>query len=104
MAPVGDLQPGGQLGVEIVRAGEHTAGQEAGLQVTVRSLDQALRFRVPGPAKVHPDGEQARERGELAGQASLADSGFVVPDQHLRHRLPGGQQPPVGVDQIARLP
>ncbi len=103
-APVGDLQPVVELGVEVVGAGEGPSGHEAGLQVAVGPLDQALRFWITGPAQVHSDGEQARERGELGGQLALADAGLVVPDQYLGHRPPLGQQLPVPGDQVSGLP
>ena len=103
-APVGDGQPVGELGVEVVRAGESAAGQKARLQIAVRPLDEALRFGVAGAAREDLDGQHPGESRELRGEFALADARLVVPDQHLRHRLPALEQLPVPVDQIARHP
>lgn len=76
-APVGDGQPGGQLGVEVAGATERAAGQETRLKVAVGPLDQPLRFWITRTAEVDLRDEQARERGEPRRQPAAADPGLV---------------------------
>ena len=53
-AAVGQREPPGELGVEVLGSGEGAAGQEGGLQVVVEPLDHPLGLRVGRLADVDP--------------------------------------------------
>ena len=89
-------QPPNELAIEVGDALEAAAGQEAGLQIAVGPLDQALGLRVRWGAQAHAHAEGAPERLELAGQhlagvPPLADAALLVPHRATRHRADLGE-------------
>ncbi|HEX3482916.1 MAG TPA: hypothetical protein VHT91_48235 [Kofleriaceae bacterium] len=78
----------GQDGREADRAG--IAGQEVGAGLGLRGRERDLRPRparrrardLPGPTPEHADASRLGARGELLGQARLADAGLAGEEKH----------------------
>ncbi len=91
-AVVGRDEPAAELAVEVGHVGEAPAGQEAGLEVAVGPLDEALGLGVAPLAQDGADAERAPEGLELLGEDHVpappaADGRLLVPD-HARGRAP----------------
>jgi hypothetical protein len=109
LALVDHSEPVGQLGVEVRRGGEGPPGQERGLQIPIRPLDQPLGFWIGGIADEDLGAQHATEPVSLLGQhrgppAALPDRALPVPHQHPRHPTkPLEELPPAG-EQVLSHP
>ena len=97
---VRDRQPGGHLGVEVLRRRERATGHEAAPEEPVHALDQAFGLRVPGLQQFDLAAQRSGERGGGLGQFPAADPGLVVPEQTLRNGLRLVEQGPHAAEQI----
>lgn len=90
-----DFEPAGELGIEIISAGECSSRKEGCLQVGVEPFNYSLGLWIIGFGLNEFDTEGSTELGNFAPDFSVpADSCLVVSQQSPRHPAKGGDRFP----------